>query len=263
MKFSCFPPDIIVSSARAKDFDSRKILPGDKPVTRKPLDETKNPYQHPSVMKTLLPFSFALALAATGTSHAQQAFSKPSGYMSQNLVPNQFNLIGLSLHSSPFANGSFEAVSGTQVTDNDAAFSPVAGRVYVLEITSGAIAGTIQEIPAASIQSKIITAPDNLQTMGLVAGDKYSIRLAPTLEEIFGTGTNSALTRALNSNAADVVWIPSATGYNKYYLHSTTSAFRDASAPGVVLTPNVSVVYADGILVQKKGSPTTLTVTVR
>jgi len=211
-------------------------------------------------MKTLIPFTLAAALAASGFSHAQTASSKPSGYSTQNLVPNQFNLVGLTLQNTSVAAGTFDVVSGNLLTDNQGSAIAVSGRTYVLEITSGSIAGTIQSLPASSITTTTVTTPDNLASMGLAIGDGYLIRLAPTLEEIFGVDANSSLQRSSITTTADIVWVPNGAGsYQKYFVHLATSAFRVANT--TTPAPNIPVIYADGILVQKKGTPSSLTLT--
>jgi hypothetical protein len=135
-----------------------------------------------------------------------------------------------------------------------------------LEITASAtpaLVGTIQDIASTSISGTTITSNDDLAALGLAAGDSYALRVAPTLEDVFGvvSVTNGGtLQAALNSGSADVVWIPNGTGnYTKYYLHSS-GAFRNVATN--LASPNVPLVYADGFLVQKKGiTAASLTVT--
>jgi hypothetical protein len=215
-------------------------------------------------MKTIIPLTALAALVASSTIHAQTpAYSKPSGYVTKSLSQG-FNLVGLSLHPAPLASGTFETVNGTALTDSGVTYAPVAGRTYVLEITSGTLIGTIQEVLAASISGSTITTPSNLQTLGLTTSDTYALRLAPTLEEIFTTvplASGGVLAAALSAGTADVVWVPTGTGsYDQYFLHSTTRAFRRVGT--TTATPNVPLVYADGFLVQKRNTTAaSLTVT--
>lgn len=206
------------------------------------------------VMKPIIPFALLGALLAVGTVNA--ASTTPVGYVTQALSQG-FNLVGLSLHSSSVATGNFETVAGTALTDTGVTFAPVAGRTYVLEITSGALLGSIQEVPAASISGSTITTTDNLQTAGLVVGDTYNLRLAPTLEETFTTAPlgqpGGVLKAALNATGSDNVWVPNGTGgYDKYFLN-TSGAFRRITGPTTsVAAPNVPLIYTDGILVEKR-----------
>ena len=200
------------------------------------------------------------SLAASGFGMAQTAYTTPVGYSTQSLLQG-FNAAGLTLQSPTAAAGKFEVVGATSLTDNDIVFAPVASRLYVLEISSGSLAGSIFEIPSANISGGTITIPatvpaTNLITLGLTTADTYRLRLVPTLETIFTTTTltsGGVLNAGLNATGADVVWIPTAAGgYTRYFLHSSSAAFRLAGT--TTPTPNVPVVYADGILIEKKGS---------
>lgn len=217
-------------------------------------------------MKTYT-YSLLLAAAATGMAFGQTAYTKPVGYSSQALTAG-FNMAGLTLQNAPIASGNFETVAGTALTDTGAAYATTAGRLYVLEITSGTLVGSIQEIPAASISGSTITTPQNLQTSGLAVGDTYSLRLAPTLEEIFTKiplgQPGGVLASALSVGSSDVIWLPNGNGgFDKYYLRTggtpAVSEFR--STPANVATPNIPVVYVDGILIEKKNA-TAATLTV-
>jgi hypothetical protein len=204
-------------------------------------------------MKPIIPFALLGALLAAGAASA--ATTTPVGYTTQALSQG-FNAVGLTLHPTAVATGDFELTAGfgSTVTDSDTTFAPVAGRLYVLEINDGPAAGTIVEVAAASISGSTITTTTNLEALGVADGTKYSLRVAPTLEEVFTTtalASGGVLVPGLNSTNADVVWVPNGLGgYSQYFLHSGTSAFRIAGT--TTPAPNVPIVYADGILVQKK-----------
>lgn len=212
-------------------------------------------------------YAFLAAAAACGLAQAADtAYTTPVGYSSLALTAG-YNVPGLSLQTPTLAAGAFSAVSGTLLTDATASFAPTSGRLYVLEITSGTLVGTIQEVPAASITATTLTTTDDLQVAGLQVGDKYKLRVAPTLEEIFGTtslANGGVLDSALSVGASDVIWVPNGSGgFDKYYLRTSgappVGTFR--STPANVNTPNVPVVYADGMFIEKKAAtPATLTV---
>ena len=88
---------------------------------------------------------FALACLTTSQALFAQVYTTPAGYTTQTLKANQYNLVGLTLHGDPLASGSIDAVTNTVLTDNQAAFSVVAGRSYILEITNDANAGVSLE----------------------------------------------------------------------------------------------------------------------
>ena len=204
-------------------------------------------------MKSSITYSLLLAAAASSVAFGQTtAYTTPVGYTTQSLAQG-YNAVGLTLQKSPVASGAFETVNGTTLTDSDTTFAPVTGRTYVLEVTSGTAVGNIQEVLAANISGNVITTP---QAIGMAVGDTYNLRLAPTLEEIFTTtplATGGVLYAALNSNSADVVWVPTGTGsYDKYYLKSgATPAFYKFGST-TLTAPNVPVVYTDGLFIQKK-----------
>jgi hypothetical protein len=212
-------------------------------------------------MKSILSYSLLAAAMAAGVAYGQAttATTTPVGYVSTTLKAQSFNLVGLTVHSSSASAGDLElsAGFGNVLTDADASFSPQSGRLYILEITSGTLKGTIQEVPSASIAAKTITTTDNLEALGLANGDRFTLRLAPTLEEIFTTNTltsGGTLYASLNSGNADNVWLPDGSGgYNKYYLRN--GAFYNVATNQVA--PNTPIVYADGLWVEKKVAAST------
>jgi hypothetical protein len=204
-------------------------------------------------MKPFISYSLLAAAAACGLAFGQ-AYTTPVGYNTTPLLQG-FNALGLTLQTPAIAAGTFETVAGKTLADTNVTFAPQAGRTYVLEITSGPAVGSIQEVPAASISGNTITTPDDLQAQGLTTAHTYKLRVAPTLEEIFTTTSltnGGVLGSGLNSGTADVIWIPKGDGgYDQYFLHNS-GEFRRAGT--TTPTPNVPVVYADGFLVQKKGT---------
>ena len=202
---------------------------------------------------------FALACLTTSQALFAQVYTTPAGYTTQTLKANQYNLVGLTLHGDPLASGSIDAVTNTVLTDNQAAFSVVAGRSYILEITNDANAGvslegTIQLVPAASITATTVTTTDDLPSFGLQVGATYTLRLAPTIEEIFGT-TTSIISKGPNgaSPLSDVIWVPLSNGvYTRYYIRSSDNTVRNALTN--VATLNTPIAYTDGLIVEKKNT---------
>lgn len=213
-------------------------------------------------MKNIIPFTIAAALAASGISQAQgtpdPAFSKPSGYVTQDLIQG-FNMLGINLQSSPVASGSFSTVGSGTASDSTKDFTALlaAGSIYILEVTGGSQAGAISEV--VSWSGAELTTSDNMALSGIVATDSYVLRKAPTLEEVFGT-SNSVLAKSNSVVNADVVWV--ANGPSQYirYFQNNAGAWRNASNPG--FAPNTPLIYLDGIFIQKKSAGTvSLTVT--
>lgn len=198
-----------------------------------------------------------VTLVAAATSFGQtEAKTKPVGYESVTLNANQFNVVGLRLQGATVASGALETIGTSSVTDNEGSFATIlsASKTYVLEITSGTLSGLTVE--ATWTSGNVLNTPDNLSSAGVVAGVSYNLRPALTLEEIFGT-TSSVLTKGFTSASADIIWIPNGSGnYTRYYLHST-SAWRNVSTN--TASPNTPIVYTDGILIEKRSSAATLT----
>jgi hypothetical protein len=223
-------------------------------------------------MKSYIPLSLALAAASGMAYGAETAYTTPVGY-STNTLAVGLNALGLGLQKPTIASGNFETVSGTALTDTGVTFAPVAGRTYILEIISSvtpALVGTIQVVSAASIVDSTITTPDDLGALGLTVGDNYNLRVAPTLEEIFTitplSGGGVLAGGGLNYTSADIVWVPTVPGsFDKYFLKTGTGAgFKRITGPlatNFVDAPNIPLIYADGMFVQKKtATPASLTV---
>jgi hypothetical protein len=206
-------------------------------------------------MKSRFALTILAAIALTGISPAQTtAHTKPVGYTTQTLAANRQNWVGINLMTPVIASGSFTAVSGATFSDADTDFTQAitAGKTAVLEITSGTAAGTVQDFVSWSGNS--ITLPAVVS--GAAIGDTYKIRLAPTLQEIFPVGT---LTGSLSASTADKVWIPTGAGtYTRYWYKTGTSAGWRTTTNGTndtgAVTGDVSLLYIDGIIVEKKGT---------
>jgi hypothetical protein len=207
-------------------------------------------------MKSFLSQALLVTFVATAASFGQtEAKTKPVGYESVTLNANQFNIVGLRLQGSTVASGALETIGTSSVTDNEGSFASIlsASKTYILEITSGTLSGLTVE--ATWTSGNVLNTPDNLSSAGVVAGVSYNLRPALTLEEIFGT-TSSVLTKGFNSAGADVIWVPNGSGgYARYFLHNS-DAWRSAASNSA--TPNVPLVYTDGVIIEKRGSSASL-----
>jgi hypothetical protein len=198
-----------------------------------------------------------LAAAACGMALGQTAYTTPVGYTTTTLAQG-FNHIGLTVHLPTKAAGELEVIGSGSVQDTTAGVNfttslGATGTIHILEITSGPKLGLVTEIANWTVDT--ITTVDNLSSLGVLAGDKYRIRKAPTLEEIFTTVTVNGTLTAGSAATADLVYIPTGVAgqFTQYFL-STTGAFRKVVPAG--LAPNTPIVYLDGILVQRKASGT-------
>jgi hypothetical protein len=205
-------------------------------------------------MKSIFPLALLVALLVPAG--AQTATSPIVGYTTQTIKSGQFNLIGLTLHEPAVAAGTLDVIGSGSVTDTGAGFGTLltAGKTYILEIvdTTSALNGIIQEITAWSGDN--LTTVQNLNALGVTAGTKYSLRVAPTLADLFGASNTAGLagTATFNPNEADLIYIPNGSGGFDRFYYSTFSGvtgwFNISGTPAST-TP---VVYADGILIFRR-----------
>ncbi|MFT4176520.1 MAG: hypothetical protein QM627_07670 [Luteolibacter sp.] len=215
-------------------------------------------------MKNPFIVSIVAAMALMSVARAETASTAPAGFTTYKLGVG-LNAIGMNLLPSPIATGKFTLNSGfgNVLTDLSASYQVTEGRTYVLDILTGELAGTVLDLPSSAIDGNTITVSSSttMEQLGLASGDRYQLRVANTLEEIFGTNSlaeGGVLRAALNTSNADIIWIPTSDPnvFNKYMLHPDRS-FKRVTGTGVldfVSDPNVPIIYSDGILVEKKTS---------
>lgn len=204
-------------------------------------------------MKSLSYSLIAAALACGFASAQTTAYTTPVGYTTQTLAANSFNLVGINLMTPTLVASKVTGVNGAVISDSTINFTTAlpAGKTCVLEITSGAAAGTVQEFTAWT--GADVTVPAAIA--GVAAGDSYRVRVAPTLQELFPVGF---LAGGFGATNADKVWVPTGTGgYTKYWYktnapigwHTTTTGGNDTG----LVSGDIPLVYIDGLLVEKKG----------
>ena len=203
-------------------------------------------------MKSLaLAAAAAIALAAAPTVSAQ-AFSNPTGYVTETLRAGQFNLIGLTVHQPVEVAGTFDTVSGTTLTSVGAFSGLTAGSTYILEITSGAAEGAVQEITTFDANS--ITTPDDLSAQ-LTTSDTYAIRKASTINDVFGENNESGLlgTDTFTASNADNILIPNASGGFTTYYYSNSPSF-EGWLTGTSEAGGTPIIYTDAVFVFRRGN---------
>ena len=222
-------------------------------------------------MKPILPFlvPFAFALPAYAVESAQAApvasttpaamntgYGVVAGFISERLHQGM-NIIGLRLHHSTIALGTIASIGSgyVELTNSDAPVILTQGTTYILEITSGAKAGVIQEI--THWQGLRLTVPDDISAAGVKPGDNYSLRKAATLNSVFDP-RSTGLTKGANPSIADNVLIPQGASFGEFQrcfiklLPDGAAAWLDAST----LKPvgDLPLVYPDGLIVHRKNS---------
>ncbi len=202
-----------------------------------------------------------LSFAACGIALGQTtAYTTPVGYTTKTLAPNQFTLVGLTLHNSTVASGLIEAESATSVTDNDANFTTLltAGETYIIEFPNG----TLQEI--SSWSQSVLTTPDDI-TPYVASGDSYKIRKAATISEVFGANNSAGLTPDTDGTqtGADKILVLDGTAFKTVYYFddgdATTAGWYDLQGNPA---NDTVVAYPDSLFVQRAaGSPLDLVIT--
>ena len=219
-------------------------------------------------MKTkTLKVAAAMGLTAllVGSAAAQESASKPVGYETLP-INGGFNYLGLRLHEAPVASGTVTAVDADSVTDSNADFSALTG-TYVLEIANAT--GTIQQVASFNDATDIPTAD---LTAVVAVDDTYTLRPVATLASVFGLANESGLDAGGGGPAgADVVWLPTATGFDKYYYDSFGPSFGGATwakiddgggLPTPIADPGaVNIFYTDGVVLVGAGVDNSLVVT--
>ena len=227
------------------------------------------------ILKTpsLIPFIFSLALPAFAADPAytapvgyttaggiQTGYTAPTGFLSETLRSGM-NLIGLRLHQSTIATGIIASIGSdfAELTCPDRSGSGPAtpalipGTTYVLEITSGAKVGVIQEI--TRWQALRFTLSDDLAAAGVKPGDHFSLRKVATLNSVFDPRTTT-LQKGESPESADTVLIPQGASFGEFrqcfiiLLPDGTTGWLDAATGEPV--GDLPLVYPDGLIVQCK-----------
>jgi hypothetical protein len=197
------------------------------------------------------------AFASAGLALGQPATTNPVGYTSQTLVQNTINLVGFNVLNPVLVVSTITAIGSVEnpsLSDSNTNFSTflTSGKMYTVEIVDGDAAGTVQEFNDWSENE--IFVPVSIP--GVSIGDKYTVRVCPTLQEIFPVGL---LAGSSFATTADKVWVPNGPGsYTKYWYKTsnpvgwciTTTGSNNAGA----VTNDIPLISTDGILVEKKGT---------
>ncbi|MEI6654399.1 MAG: hypothetical protein WCP45_06495 [Verrucomicrobiota bacterium] len=226
-------------------------------------------------MKRFIPYSLIAAALACGLASAQTtAYTTPVGYTSQSMEANKYNLLGLNVLTPTLVQGTITSVAFAGTAPNDTTVVTVTGgnftsvlpasRTCIFESLSAPQAGTVQDF--VTWTDTTLTLPGTLT--GLTGS--YRVRVAPTLEEVFGLGTavaDSVIIGGLSATNSDKVWIPNGVGgWTKYYIRTNSplpgpsNSRQYTNATTNVYSPNVPLVYTDGILIEKKGTAGTLVI---
>jgi hypothetical protein len=207
-------------------------------------------------MKPLLPYSLLAAAALCGVALGQTtATTTPVGYVTETLKAGQFNLVGLTLLKPVVVTGSVSSVSGATIAvPNGVADALQSGKRYTFDVRSGSSQGAVLEVASfdAAADTITFTTADN----GLSSGNTFALREAPTLGEVFGTGSAVLIGKG-TATTGDLIFVPSSGGGFDVYHHTADSAFGSGSwtrVGGGGQGANTPLIYTDAIFVQVRGA---------
>ena len=232
-----------------------------------------------SIMKQVIPLALLLSLGATvfaasvavtepvgfttsGGGAPRVGFTTPVGMVSEHLRPGM-NLIGLRLHQSVMGSGQIGALAADSVElaslpdskDGPLKFGMIEGKTYVLEITSGAKAGVIQEI--SKWQGLRLKLPDDLAGAGVKVGDHFNLRQCATLNSVFDPRL-TRLQQGADPSTADLVLIPQGAAFGDFrvcfILHTPEIPAQWVDAATFKPVGDLPLVYPDGLVVRITGT---------
>ena len=212
-----------------------------------------------------LPYLYFFVLCFTlsvATGSAQSvAYSKPAGFVTHTLKPQQLNLIGLTLHESVIYAGVIDSVDGNTLGDSNAQFDITlsSGNSYILEIVDNpgdsSLNGVIQVV--VEWQATQITTPANLAVDNLNPGATYKLRSPKTISDVFGASNSAGLSAGANMSSADVIWLHNGVGFDKFY-YSEGGGFGGGEAGWKnekgEQSGDYPIIYTDAIIIQSKAS---------
>lgn len=207
----------------------------------------------------LLALFFTLSMA---TGFAQTvAYSKPAGFVTHTLKPQQLNLIGLTLHEPVIYAGTFDSVDGNTLGDSNAQYDTtlMSGNSYVLEIVDNpgdsSLNGCIQVV--SEWQGTELTTVANLAVDNLSVGATYKLRAPKTISDVFGASNSAGLSAGANMSSADVIWLHNGLGFYKFY-YSEGGGFGGGEAGWKNEkgedAGDYPIIYTDAVIVQSKAA---------
>jgi hypothetical protein len=199
-----------------------------------------------------LSYSLIAAAVACGFATAQTtAYTTPVGYTTKALAPNQYTLVGLTVHEATKSAGIITGESANSVTVAGANFTTLLGAfgdTYILELADG----TVQEITAWA--GDVLTTPDDITGKVTPGTTTYKLRKAATVSSIFGATNSLGLSPDTDGSltGTDFIMLPNASGAfdTVYYFNDgagTLGWFDTAGDPA----DNKPIVYPDGFYVRR------------
>jgi uncharacterized protein (TIGR02597 family) len=196
----------------------------------------------------------ALSLVAVSSLTAQNT-TKPVGYRTETLGANTFTFLAVDLADKIAAAGEVTAIAGTTITDGAADYSAAGNdETWLFRVTEGANAGLVTEVTTNPADGTQLTSADDVSTLVSV-GDKYEIRAAQTISDVFGAANEAGLGEGTGSTA-DLVYVQTNEGLKKFFYQIgdgifTTTGWKRTDT-GDTDQAGQAIAYTDGIIVERK-----------
>jgi uncharacterized protein (TIGR02597 family) len=212
---------------------------------------------------------FSLALSCGSYASAQEARSRPVGYLTQTILPGQTRSFSIpfdaDVSSLSSTVGKLTAVGMNYLESSAATWTPGAFTApespYFVRITSGAQAGrTFRIVTPANTATRLYIADDGLglQSLALATGAdgaRFEILPADTLSTFFGTGGDLVLHGAASAAEADLVQVWGGAAWLNFYYNTTwnrwardTDTISDPSRNHFLLRPD------RGVMITRRGA---------
>jgi len=200
-----------------------------------------------------------LAASAVSTSFGQ-ATSKAVGFVTLNLQTGN-NFVGFSLQPSSAFTGAFTVsptdrthifLSNTTITDD--LFNGANG-THVIEVTTAGANQGINTLVVDSIGTGSEVILQDAIPAGVADGSSITIWKLRTIADAFGASNSAGLTGG-SATTADLILLPTATGYDQYF-------YSTGGIPGIgwrkvgggnANQANVSMYYTDGFIILAKSA---------
>jgi hypothetical protein len=207
-----------------------------------------------------------LSVSTVPTGHAQEARSRPVGYLTQTIPAGLTRSFSVpfdgDVSSLPSSVGNFTAIGTNYLENSSAAWTPGAFSTpeapYFVRITSGPNAGrSLRIVTPANTATRIYVAEDNLDlsSLALTAGTRFEIIPADTLATFFGTGNEVVVQGAATPLEADIIQVWGGAAWLNFYYNTTwnrwardTDVISDPSRNALLLRPD------RGLMITRRGS---------
>ena len=203
----------------------------------------------PSLRRILLavPLASSLPPLACVPAHAQEARSRPVGYLVQTIPAGQTRSFSIpfdaDVSSQPSAVGKLTAVGPNYLENSAAAWTPGAFSYpespYFVRLTSGPHTGrTFRITTPANTATRLYIADDGLglESLSLATGTdgtRFEILPADTLASFFGTGPDLVVHGAANPLEADLIQVWGGAAWLNFYYNTTWNRWaRDTDTVG-------------------------------